>query len=40
MTTQEIIVAWTGVLAVAKERSGKIYFRSFIRRIRMSILWV
>ena len=41
MTTEEIILPWTEVLAVAKERNGKIQFRSFIKRIiRISILLV
>lgn len=28
VSTQEIILAWTGVLAIVKQRNGKIYFRS------------
>lgn len=40
MTTLKMILTWTGVLAVEKERNGKIYFRNLMKRIRISILWV
>lgn len=40
VSTQEMILAQTGVLAIEKERNRKMYFESFIKRVRISILWM